>query len=89
MGRVTRAVVDEGLWLEARKKVLDLRAKGKRINTSQLTELGLKVILAVLNAGYIPDDLGYLLEEHDPEALRQLQQLLDKARAEAVEAARG
>ena len=86
MGRVTRAVVDEGLWLEARKKVLDLRAKGKRINTSQLTELGLKVILAVLNAGYIPDDLGYLLEERDPEALRQLQQLLDRARAEAVEA---
>lgn len=89
MGRVTRAAVDEGLWLEARKKALDLRSKGKRTNARQLTELGLRMVLAVLEAGRIPDDLGYLLESRDPEALRQLQQLLDRARAEAVEAARG
>lgn len=86
MGRVARPAVDEGLWIEAQRKALDLKARGKRIDASQITELGLRMVLAVLNAGYIPDDLGYLLESRDPEALRQLQQLLDKARAEAVEA---
>lgn len=39
---------------------------------SRLVELGLRVLLAVLESSGIPDDLGYLLRERDPEALAHL-----------------
>ncbi len=49
---------------------------------SMLAELGLRLMLAILEAGYVPDDLGYLLRSRDPEALEELIQLL-RPKAEA------
>ena len=39
-------------------------------------ELGVRLVLAVLGHGMIPDDLGYVLQERDAEVLEGLQQLL-------------
>ncbi len=74
-----RPFINEGLWIEAQRMVLDLKSRGARVDASELTELGLRMLLAVLRHGRVPDDLGFVLAERDPEALRQLQQLLAAA----------
>ncbi len=69
-------MISEGLWIEAQKRALDLRSRGIRVDASQLTELGLRILLVILQHGRVPDDLAYLLEKHDPEALEKLLDLL-------------
>ena len=75
---LARGFVDKDLWLWVKTQAVK-----KSIEHGDFIEPGLRIVKAVLEAGRVPDDLGYLLQERDPEALRQLQMLLDaKARAE-------
>ena len=79
-----RPVVDEGLWIEAQRKALDLRKKGKRVDASELAELGLAIVLALLAEARLPDDLGYILEKHNPDAAAKLRELLANEITEPV-----
>ena len=75
MGRVKIGLVVED-WVD--RAVEHLMADTGAAK-SMLYELGARLLLAVLRHGRVPDDLGFALAERDPEALRQLQQLLAAA----------
>ena len=54
---------------------------------SELYELGVRILLALAKHGRVPDDLAYVLEGHDPEALEMLVDLLAAARQPTYEVA--
>jgi len=63
------ALVDKSVWAEA-KKLATLSGKP----ASRISEAGLKLVLIIAKAG-IPDDLGALLTQHDPELVETLRAL--------------
>ena len=74
---MARGFVDKDLWLWVRAEAARLG-----IEHGDFIEPGLRIVKAILDAGRVPDDLAYLLESSDPEALLQLRQLLEKARSD-------
>ena len=70
-----RALVDPVLWKWIRKKAVDLDT-----DASELTELALTVLRAIIEAGRIPDDLGAILASRSPETLNRLRELLQAVR---------
>ena len=73
MGRVVSRTVRLPEDLDIELKILAARAK---LDKSELYELGARVVLAILKSGFVPDGLGYVLQERDSEALERLQQLV-------------
>jgi len=45
----------------------------------KVEELGKRIVLVLIRAGYYPDELGYLLAKYDPEALKELDSLVRRA----------
>ena len=76
MSGIARPAVDKDLWKRIRKLAIDLDT-----DASEIVELGAKIVIAVLEAGYVPDDLGYLLEKRAPGVADRLRELLAAARA--------
>lgn len=77
MGGFGRPVVDAGLWKRARKAGIDVG-----VDASRLVELGLEVVLAIVETGRVPPCLEELLAAtgRAPVA-RELQAIAKAARA--------
>jgi hypothetical protein len=71
----TSLVVREELWKKVRKLAIDVNR-----DASDLVELSLRVLLAIVEAGTVPDDLGEVLSRYDPEALEELRKVVKAAR---------
>ncbi|MEM0490312.1 MAG: hypothetical protein QXH73_03750 [Ignisphaera sp.] len=65
------APVDKSLWAEI-KKLATLSDKP----AGRIAEVGLKLLLIIAKTG-VPDDLGALLQVHDPELLSTLRELYE------------
>jgi len=63
----TTVLIDRKVW--ATVKAL---ATEKGIDANDFAVLGIELLLELAAAGYIPDDLGYMLERRNPELLRRL-----------------
>ena len=74
-----RPVVDAGLWKWAKKTAVDLDR-----DASDLVELGLRLVKAVLELGYLPDNCAELAKI-DEEALGELASLARLAKSLAEE----
>jgi len=68
--------VDRVLWGKVREyaTVLDANA------TSDLSELALRILVALLDSKQLPGDLAELLRSRDPRALAQLSLYIEKLR---------
>ena len=69
-----RALVDPDLWSYIRKKSVDLG-----VSASQLTELSLRLLKAILELGYLPDSCAEL-EKTDAEVVERLAELARRAK---------
>lgn len=80
MARIpVRPVVDAGLWKWAKKTAVDLDR-----DASDLVELGLRLVRAILELGHVPDSCAELARA-DEAALAELAQLARLARQLAEE----
>ena len=74
-----KALVDPELWSYIRKKSVDLG-----VSASQLTELALRILKAILELGHLPDNCAELARV-DEAALTELASLARLAKALAEE----
>jgi len=71
----TSLVIDRKIWAKI-KQISTL----SDIDAMDLTELSLRILIAIVEHGSIPDDLGEVLSSRDPEALEQLSKLVKRMR---------
>jgi len=67
-------IVDRRLW----GKIKEIATIAKMDVTSDIPELMLRILVAIVEHGSIPDDLGEVLARRDPEALEQLSKLVKR-----------
>ncbi|MEB3764597.1 MAG: hypothetical protein GSR77_00290 [Desulfurococcales archaeon] len=75
MGRYGRPVIGWDTWKRARSWALLFGRDG-----SQLAELGLRLLNALLDLGYVPPELIAVLELRDKELAEELAKLVQAAR---------
>ncbi len=66
-------VIERRIWAEV-KEISTLVKE----DASRIAALGIRLVLAILKAKRVPDDLGEVLLEKDPEALEMLQSLVKR-----------
>lgn len=67
----TTLVIDRELWMKIRKRALELG-----IHANDIAVIAIELVSTLIDAGYIPDDLGYFLERRNPDLLKRLSEIV-------------
>ena len=81
-----RVIITARVAPHIKRKLLHIKAD-TNIDMEDVVEVAVRVVLAVVEAAKVPDDLGRLLAERDPEALERLGEIVARVRALRAEAA--
>ena len=55
---------------------LKMKAVEKGLDLNDIFNIALRLLAAIVDAGRIPDDLGYMLQSIDSELLKQLEEVV-------------
>ena len=67
----TTLVIDRETWSKVKAEATRLD-----MNTNDLVVLATELLLELIGAGRIPDDLGYMLERRNPKLLNKLSEII-------------